>query len=805
MQKILILSANPTDTTRLRVEAETKTIEQAIKTSKLASETAISSKGAVTRADLRNELLNNPPDFIHFSGHSTGERGILLEDETGKADIIPNAALKTLFKLFNKDNIIQCVLLNACYAESQAKAIAEHVPYVIGMNEAIKDSTAQTFASAFYAAIGAEKDIPFAFELASSELLSENISSSLNPVMLGTATKQQLLSKPNRTPPPRKPSPLDKLERLPQQQVNNDHWINVAVTKTATGIQAEPLDQNAIGTITTPNNQFKINAASNLSELLLGEQTFEALFPNTSADKPLNIRIMTDDPELAMLPWHSIANETQHGIIETTPRLLGNLNREEKIQISSPVCIISTESASNIENNTHYSAVQAGIQSYLGIKNPVPRLSSLAQIKREIRHLEPDFIYIYGKCQQGEICLDKNHGIQETLSLKTLASCLETTSNKPLIIISTVGKDIKQYPQSLIQNSRWLWIQQSSQFNRNALSDNLQSTFETLATQPRLNHAIFAENQQSLTQHIWSNGAAVCITTKSDQDHQRQQLRAALLRFLLGRRALKETLYGAITHSNLFKQSASSFYFLAGNQFSCPFDFPGQLQERAQWHDPQKSTPMIPYFFHIQMNNEMEAYEQFDSALTDGFFNGQRSPEKIFQSIIEDNGYSGQECIINVNWLITVNSEYSQESLNNDLKSLLEIIDEAFYNAMPNNTTLLNAICLEAKDADDAALEKIQLKTNKTLRDYCPAGQHFESIDEPLGKLKEAEIRYFFDKNTHWRKGLAFELHTIDTDEYAEWIHTKTGGSFDDTIRLIWQEFQNNYQQYLAQQLAETV
>jgi hypothetical protein len=40
------------------------------------------------------------------------------------------------------------VVLNGCYFEAQAKAIGQHIPYVIGMNQAIGDRAAIAFAVA---------------------------------------------------------------------------------------------------------------------------------------------------------------------------------------------------------------------------------------------------------------------------------------------------------------------------------------------------------------------------------------------------------------------------------------------------------------------------------------------------------------------------------------------------------------------------------------------------------------------------------------------------------------------------------
>lgn len=44
----------------------------------------------------------------------------------------------------------------ACYSQQQAELIAQHIPYVIGMNAAILDQTSIEFSEAFYDAVGAK-------------------------------------------------------------------------------------------------------------------------------------------------------------------------------------------------------------------------------------------------------------------------------------------------------------------------------------------------------------------------------------------------------------------------------------------------------------------------------------------------------------------------------------------------------------------------------------------------------------------------------------------------------------------------
>jgi hypothetical protein len=71
----------------------------------------------------------------------------MFEEETGQPHLVSTEAITTLFSLFADE--IECVLLNACYSATQADAIAEHIPFVVGMKKAIGDRAAIEFAIGF--------------------------------------------------------------------------------------------------------------------------------------------------------------------------------------------------------------------------------------------------------------------------------------------------------------------------------------------------------------------------------------------------------------------------------------------------------------------------------------------------------------------------------------------------------------------------------------------------------------------------------------------------------------------------------
>ena len=164
--KLLILTANPSQlgSTPLRVEAEVRLIEEALQRSHHRDRFKIATKLAIRTTDLRRALLDHRPQIVHFCGHGTGEKGLVLETDTGQMQLVPNEAISQLFAAFEAGEI-ECVLLNACYSDVQATAIHQHVDCVIGMNQPIGDRAAIDFAEGFYDALGASSPYDEAFRV----------------------------------------------------------------------------------------------------------------------------------------------------------------------------------------------------------------------------------------------------------------------------------------------------------------------------------------------------------------------------------------------------------------------------------------------------------------------------------------------------------------------------------------------------------------------------------------------------------------------------------------------------------------
>jgi len=180
--KILCLAANPSDTARLRLDKEARAIDEALRLSEFREGFDIKQHWAVRVADLEGCLLRHKPDIVHFSGHGSKSSEIILEDSSGNRHPVSVRALSRLFSVL-KDNI-RCVVLNTCYSEQQAVAIAGSIDCVIGMSKGVGDSAAISFAAAFYQALGFGRDVKTAFDLGCIQVDLESLDEQDVPKLL---------------------------------------------------------------------------------------------------------------------------------------------------------------------------------------------------------------------------------------------------------------------------------------------------------------------------------------------------------------------------------------------------------------------------------------------------------------------------------------------------------------------------------------------------------------------------------------------------------------------------------------------
>jgi len=168
MITILFLACNPPGTERIAFDEEFREIDSRLRSSEYRDLFAIKSHLAVRISDLQELFLRHKPNIVHFSSHGSTSNEIILQNDSGIECTVPAEALSALFSTFSEH--VQCVVLNSCYSQTQAEAIAEHIACVIGMAGTITDTAAISFSSAFYQALGYGKDVGSAFDLACNQI-----------------------------------------------------------------------------------------------------------------------------------------------------------------------------------------------------------------------------------------------------------------------------------------------------------------------------------------------------------------------------------------------------------------------------------------------------------------------------------------------------------------------------------------------------------------------------------------------------------------------------------------------------------
>lgn len=178
--RILFLAANSM-TRPMDLEREWERIETNLRLAKERDRVIGIPVLAASMDRLMQAMLDESPTLVHFSGHGRTE-GIVMRTEGKEMQLVPGEALARLFALF-KDTL-RCVVLNACWSETQARAIRQHVPHVVGMLQRIKDEDAVAFSVGFYKAIAAGRDVPFAFEMGAASVHARGTGGEKNLVLL---------------------------------------------------------------------------------------------------------------------------------------------------------------------------------------------------------------------------------------------------------------------------------------------------------------------------------------------------------------------------------------------------------------------------------------------------------------------------------------------------------------------------------------------------------------------------------------------------------------------------------------------
>ncbi|MEG4110706.1 MULTISPECIES: AAA-like domain-containing protein [unclassified Microcoleus] len=271
---ILFLAANPKNSTPLRLGEEAKEIAEGLQRSKKRDKFQLDQQWAVTPREMQRAVLDYKPEIVHFSGHGAGESGLALEDDMGQIKLVNAKALAALFEAFKE--YVECVILNACYSEVQAEAIARHIPYVIGMNQAVGDKAAREFAVGFYDTLAAGESIEFAYKLGCVSISMAGIAEELTPVLKKKSDFSEELDRSQDASVSdivEKPSPVGENARSiaapPLSLLNLDNPEGSVSLDSPLYIDRPPIESDSYQTIVKPGALIRIKAPRQMGKTSL--------------------------------------------------------------------------------------------------------------------------------------------------------------------------------------------------------------------------------------------------------------------------------------------------------------------------------------------------------------------------------------------------------------------------------------------------------------------------------------------------------------------------------------------------------
>lgn len=184
---VLYLTANPDPNDSLRVDAEVRGVQEAIRSSLFRDNIEVEYRPAADLKSIIDGLNDHRPQIVHFSGH--GYDGGIATD-TGKVDqpTVEDLSFELLAKALSAtDSPPEIVVLNSCESSGAKKALLPPAKILISMQTTISDIAATAFATHFYAAIASGQSVKAAFAQGKIAVEVVSISEFDTPELLHTS------------------------------------------------------------------------------------------------------------------------------------------------------------------------------------------------------------------------------------------------------------------------------------------------------------------------------------------------------------------------------------------------------------------------------------------------------------------------------------------------------------------------------------------------------------------------------------------------------------------------------------------
>ena len=171
---VLYLTASPNSDEALRVDAEVRRVQQAIRSSKYRDKIQIEYRPAADIQSILDGLNDFRPRIVHFSGHSNAD-GIATDNQSVEAAGYVDLPYSVLAEALRAtDDPPDVVVLNSCESSGAKSRILESAKVLVSMKKEISDIAAADFARQFYSGIASRQSIYKAFKQGTIAIMAKS-------------------------------------------------------------------------------------------------------------------------------------------------------------------------------------------------------------------------------------------------------------------------------------------------------------------------------------------------------------------------------------------------------------------------------------------------------------------------------------------------------------------------------------------------------------------------------------------------------------------------------------------------------
>jgi hypothetical protein len=168
LHTILFIAANPIDTDPRALDQQARAVRLELERAGRRGCFTFETRWAAQPLDLLRDMVKRKPTVVHFCGgraiggpRRASRAGVYFQASDGNAQLVPAKALANAFDAVGS---VKLVVLDACYSEEHAAAVAAYIDCVVGMAGETIDGAAMSFAIGLYGGLGEGESVAAAFK-----------------------------------------------------------------------------------------------------------------------------------------------------------------------------------------------------------------------------------------------------------------------------------------------------------------------------------------------------------------------------------------------------------------------------------------------------------------------------------------------------------------------------------------------------------------------------------------------------------------------------------------------------------------